>query len=197
MGLRPLFFSLFLVMLTHTVCLGGDPKESIRMLDHDIQQTQNSKKKSTLHIYRARQYAKIKEWDQALADYNDALELNHKGWIHLERSHFLMAMGKYDLAYKDATAAKKEVPTLAPEADKVIEAAVAEIRKKYEAENPITIIMDSKIDPNRKSRFDLMREQGVGMFAANTGTSYTPNRRKSVSRTQKTAPCKPKSKSRG
>ncbi len=195
MGLRSLFFSLFLVMLTHTVCLGGETRETIKMLDNDIKQTRDSKKKSTLHIYRARQYAKIKEWDQALTDYNDALELNHKGWIHLERSHFLMAMGKYDLAYKDATAAKEEVPTLAPEADKVIEVAVAQIRKQYEAENPITIIMDSKVDPHRKTRFDVMREQGVGMFAANTGTGYTSsNRRKPVSRTQKSAPCKPKSR---
>ncbi len=194
MGLRSLFFSLFLVMLTHTVCPGGETREAVNMLDHDISQTQDPKKESTLHIYRARQYTKIKEWDKALADYNDALELNHKGWIHLERSHFLMAMGKYELAYKDATAAKEEVPTLAPEADKVIKAAVAKIRKKYEAENPLTIIMDNKVDPYRKTRFDVMREQGVGMFAADTGTSYKSNRRKPVSKTQKSSPSKPKPK---
>ncbi|MEA3468897.1 MAG: tetratricopeptide repeat protein [Thermodesulfobacteriota bacterium] len=194
MNLRSLSFSLFLVMLTAVICQAGDPQEAIKMLDHDISQARDPQKKSTLHIYRARQYSKIKKWDKALTDYNDALELNHKGWIHLERSHFLMAMGRYDLACEDATAAKEEVPTLAPEADKIIEAAVAKIRQKYEAENPITIFMDTRVDPYRKTRFDAMKEQGVGMFAASTGTSYKSTRRKPVTSTQKSPPCKPKSR---
>jgi len=39
-------------------------------------------------------------------------------------------MGKYESAYEDAMAAKEEVPTLASEADKVIDKAVADDKKK-------------------------------------------------------------------
>lgn len=190
-----LFFTLFLVIITQSICLANDAAKIIELLDHDIKQTQNSKKKSTLHICRARQYCKLKKWDKALADYNDALELNHKGWIHLERSHFLMIIGKYDSAYEDATAAKEEVPTLASEADKVIDVAVAEIRKKYEADNPVTIIMDTKVDPYRKTRFDIMKERGVGIFAANTGVRTNSERKKRSREKRKGSSCKPKARS--
>jgi len=189
-----LFFTLFFVIITQTLCQAHDTREIIQLLNHDIEQTHNSKEKSSLHICRARQYYKIKEWNKALKDYNDALELNHKAWIHLERSHFLISMGKYESAYEDATAAKEEVPTLASEADKVIEVAVAEIRKKYEAENPVTIIMDTKVDPYRKTRFDIMKERGVGMFAANAGIRTNSGRKKRKRKKQKSS-CKPKARS--
>lgn len=190
-----LFFTLFLLIIMQTTCLANDIREIIELLNHDIKQTQNSKEKSTLHICRARQYCKIKEWDKALTDYNDALELNHKGWIHLERSHFLITMGKYESAYEDAMAAKEEVPTLASEADKVIDKAVAEIRRKYETANPITIIMDTRVDPYRKTRFDIIKEQGVGMFAANTGIRTNSGRKKSIRKIRKASSCKPKARS--
>lgn len=186
---RFLLFSLCFPLFFSSNCLAGEAQEFIKLLDQDIKQTHSAQHKSQLHIYRARQYSKIKEWEKALEDYNDALELDHKGWIHLERSKFLMAIGKYDLAYEDAEAAKEEVPTLGREADKIMDAAVAEIREKYEAENPITIVMDSKADPYRKTRFDLMREQGV--FTAKTTRTNTSSRKKKAA-----AACSPK-KSRG
>jgi tetratricopeptide (TPR) repeat protein len=133
----------------------------IQMISEDIKQAKDPKEKSTLHIYRARQYAKAKKYEEALDDYSTALELDHKGWIHLERSQFLLRMEKYDLAYEDAKAAKEEVPTLALEADRVIDEAVAVIRKQYEDENPETIILDTEVDQYRKTRFDIMRQQGV------------------------------------
>lgn len=191
---RLLLFSLCLPLLFSSKCPAGDAQELIKLLDQDIKQSQSSQHKSQLHIYRARQYSKIKELDKALEDYNDALELDHKGWIHLERSKFLLAIGKYELAYEDAEAAKEEVPTLGHEADKIMDAAVAVIREKYEAENPITIIMDDKVNPYRKTRFDLMREQGV--FTAKAARSNTSSRRKKAARKQTAAACSPK-KSRG
>ncbi len=183
---RPILFSLCLLLFSPlTVLAGNNAQNMINMLNQDIKQTQIAKEKSTLLIYRARQYSKIKAWEKALEDYNDALELNHKGWIHLERSHFLMNVGRFDLAYKDAEAAKEEVPTLTGEADKIMEAAVAEIRKKYEAENPITIVMDNKVNPYRKTRFDLMMEQGV--FIAKARRSEGLRQTKQTTKKQKTA----------
>lgn len=178
-------FPMLLVLLTSSVGLAGNNQSIIDQLDLEIKQAENSVTKSTFHMYRARQYTQIQEWEKALEDYNQALELNHKGWIHLERSHFLMAMGKYDLAYEDAKAAKKEVPTLTYEADKLIKKSMAEIQKKYEAENPPTIIMDRVVDHNRKSRFDVMRETGV--LAANARRIENFNRQKTATRKQREA----------
>lgn len=191
---RFILFSLCLPLLFSSNCPAGDALEFIKMLDNDIKQSQSPQAKSQLHIYRARQYSKIKEFEKALEDYNDALELNHQGWIHLERSKFLLAIGKYELAYEDAEAAKDEVPTLGREADKIMNAAAEEVRKIYEAENPITIVMDTKVDPYRKTRFDLMREQGV--FAVKTASTRSSSKRKKTTKKQTAAACAPK-KSRG
>lgn len=161
---RSLLLPLLLVLLSSSLGLAGDNQTMIEQLGHDIKHAEDSLTKSRLHMYRARQYTRAREWEKALEDYNQALELNHQGWIHLERSHFLMAAGKYKLAYNDAMATKREMPTLAYEADKIIELAVAKLRKQYEIDNPPTIILDTVVDPNRKTRFDVMEERGV--FAA-------------------------------
>lgn len=175
--------------------VAGNEEMIIRMISEDIKHTEEKQKKSTLHIYRARQYAKIKKWDEALDDYSTALELDHKGWIHLERSQFLLGVEKYELAYEDANAARDEVPTLAAEADKVIEQAVAVIRKRYEEANPETIIMNTRVDRYRKTRFDVMREQGV--FSAKNRMVAASNAQRTAKRKQQTAKaaCAPRAKS--
>lgn len=196
-----MFLHLWLLIMSLSLLLpsvgmaGNNSQNIIKMLNNDIKQAESNKEKCCLLIYRARHYDKIKEPDKALKDYDEALELDHKGWIHLERSHFLMKIGKYELAYKDADAAKDEVPTLAGEADVIMATAIAEIRKEYEAENPITIFMDSQIDPYRKTRFDLIREQGV--FVAKARTSRKSVRKKPARKKQSAASCRPTKKRRG
>lgn len=186
MIIRTILLSYAVCLLTVSQGVAGNEEMIIQMISADIKNTEEKQKKSTLHIYRARQYAKIKKWDEALDDYSTALELDHKGWIHLERSQFLLGMEKYELAYEDANAAKEEVPTLAAEADKVIEEAVAVIRERYEAANPETIIMNTRVDRYRKTRFDVMREQGVfrdkeRMIAA-SNTQRTAKRKQQTSK---------------
>ncbi len=189
----PLLPLLFFLLLP-TIILAGNNQEIIEQLGLEIEQANDNISKSSFFIFRARQYTRIKKYDLALADYNQALELNHQGWIHLERSHFLLAEKKYALAYEDARAAKKEVPTLTREADKVIDTAVAEIRKQYEADNPPTIIMDTVVDPHRKTRFDVMRETGVMAAAARRIDDFNKNKsakrkqQSSVATTPPTAP---------
>ena len=159
-----LLFSL--ALLLSSTCQAAASTELIDMLSRDISQSESDEEKSMLHIYRARQYFKLKEWEKTEEDYTRAVELNPKGWMHLERSHFYMSRKQYDHAYRDARAAKKAVPTLSREADKVIESAGAEIIKQYEAENPITIVMDAKVDSKRKTRFDLKRTQRLAAAPA-------------------------------
>jgi hypothetical protein len=104
-------------------------------------------------------------------------------------------MKKYELAYEDANAAKDEVPTLAAEADKVIDKAVAVIRKQYEAENPETIIMNTRVDRYRKTRFDVMRERGV--FTSKENMIVASNTQRTAKRKQSsaTSACAPRAKS--
>ena len=166
----------------------ANPEMIIEMISADIERAKDKKQRSTLHIYRARQLVKVRQWDKALADYTAALKLDDKGWIQLERSQFLLGRGEYEKAYKDATAAKEKVPTLAAEADKVIDKAVAVVRKRYEAENPITIIMDDPVNTGRRTRFDAMREQGV--FAAKESRIAASNARRTAKRKQQSAKAK-------
>ena len=195
MFIRTILLSCVVCLFTVLPGVAGNEEMIIQMISEDIKHTEEKQKKSTLHIYRGRQYAKIKKWDEALNDYSTALELDHKGWIHLERSQFLLGMKKYELAYEDANAAKDEVPTLAAEADKVIEEAVAVIRKRYEEANPETIIMNTQVDRYRKTRFDVMREQGV--FSAKERMIAASNSQRTVKRKQQTAKaaCAPKARS--
>ncbi len=195
MFIRIILLSCAACLFTALPGVAGNEEMIIQMISEDIKNTEEQQKKSTLHIYRARQYAKIKKWDEALDDYSTALELDHKGWIHLERSQFLLGMGKYELAYEDANAAKDEVPTLTAEADKVIEEAVAVIRKRYEEANPETIVMNTRVDRYRKTRFDVMREQGV--FSAKERMIASSNSQRTAKRKQQTATaaCAPKARS--
>ncbi len=182
-------------LFTAPLCRAGNSEMLITMISQDIKQESDHSKKSTLHIYRARQYCKINKLKEALDDYTKALDLDHKGWIHLERSQLLMIMEEYELAYEDANAAKVEVPTLAPEAEKIIAEAVAIVRKRYEEENPETIIMNTPVDQYRRTRFDVMREQGL--FAAKSGNYSSSSSKKSTKKTQKKTASKSSCRKRG
>ncbi len=192
MLLRIFLFTLFL-LISCTTGVAENINDIIAQLDLKISQANDSLTKSNLHIFRARNFNRMNKQNAALEDYNLALELNHQGWIHLERCSLLMGMGEYELALEDAKAAKQEVPTLAREADRYIARAETELQKRYEKKNPLTIVMDTEVDPYRKSRFDVMEEQGV--FAARAMKKASINQQKKVARLQrKTASTSSKSK---
>ncbi len=152
------------IVLSFTMPFTGHADNIQKIIDDlgkAINSEHNSVGRSKLHIYRARHYTRMGEWNKGLEDYSRALELNHQAWIHLERSRFLMAAGKYRLAYEDAVAAKNELKTLTPEANKIIRQAVEKIDDQNTLDRPPTIIMDSRQNPNRKSRFDLMETAGI------------------------------------
>ncbi len=173
-------------------------QQIIEDLGIEIKRENNSLQKSKLHIYRARHYTRLGEWEKGLEDYTSALELNHQAWIHLERSRFLMATGNYRLAYEDAVAAKNELKTLAPEANEIIRQAVDKIDDQNTLDNPPTIIMDSRANPNRKSRFDLM--EAAGIFDAKEKKLRQSRQKRMASRPQQApsaAPVKSQPKRRG
>lgn len=150
-----------IILLSATFCTASENENIIEQLTQQISQTDSPLAKSRLYTYRARQSAQAGEWEKAVEDYNQALAFNHQGWIHLERSRFLMKLQKYEMALEDAKAAAEETPTLSYEADKIIQLAQKKIKKQHELDNPPTIILDEIVDPYRKTRFDVMRERGV------------------------------------
>ncbi len=158
---RSLLLLLPAILLFSSFVQAEDIQTVINELSQHISKEKDPLQKSKLHMYRARHYARQGEWDKGLEDYNLALELNHQGWVHLERSRFLMLAGKYKLAYEDAVAAKNETITLTSEANAIIQQAITKIDAQNVMDNPPTIIMDSRTNPNRMSRFDYMEKLGV------------------------------------
>lgn len=193
-------FCLFIV-LSFAFPLTGHAENIQKIIDNlgkEINSEHNSLQRSKQHIYRARHYSRLGESEKALEDYTRALELNHQAWIHLERSRFLMAAGKYRLAYEDAVAAKNELKTLTPEANEIIRQAVEKIDDQNTLDNPPTIIMDSRANPNRKSRFDLM--EAAGIFDAKEKRLRQSRQKRIASRPQQApaaAPVKSRPQRRG
>ncbi len=136
-------------------------KTIIDTLNEQLENTTSPVERGNLFMYKARNYANAGEYNKAHENYNNAIRLNHKGWIHLERARFFLLNKKFSLAEQEATAAKDETSTLSNQADPIIRRAQQELEKIYLAEHPPEIILDTKADPTRKSRFDYMRKRDL------------------------------------
>jgi len=113
----------------------------IEQLTREIAVTQNPAEKSRLHMFRARNYHNTGSLERAENDYDAALEYDHKGWIHLERSRFYLARNEFKQVVREATAAWKETPTLKSSAEKLIARAHKELKKKRRERNPREILL--------------------------------------------------------
>ncbi len=154
------FFSLILLASPVTGSTGNS-SPVLKQLNNKIAKETNPEKKAKFFLYRARYYLKTKQFNQAEKDYNQALETDHKSWIHLERAKLLFRMKKYNLAKEDATAARDENPNLCQEADPIIEKAQIALNKNNQLENPDEIVLDREVNPYKKSRFDVARQLGL------------------------------------
>lgn len=139
----------------------GESPALLKQLNTRIAAEEKPVKKAKLYVYRARYHVKNKQLDQAVDDYNLAIELDHKSWIHLERAKLHLALKNFDLAKEDASAAKEENPNLCMQADPLIEKASHYLQITNKLENPPTIELDREVNPYKKSRFDVARELGV------------------------------------
>lgn len=132
--------------------------------------------KSNLNMYKARNYAKLGEYEKALECYDKALKLNHKGWIHLERARFFFTHKEYDLAESEALTAQEETPTLKYQAAPIIKKARKKLESIYLAENPPTIIFDTKADATRKSRFDYIKPDNTNVAVSEYSKQLSKSR---------------------
>ncbi len=122
--------------------------ETIAQLTKDIAQSTSETEKSKLLMYRARNHKKMGNLIQAELDYDAALAYDHKGWIHLERGRFFLANGNHVQARKEALAAKKETPTLAAEAEKILKITKIKEKKEREEQQPKEILLTKRWDVN-------------------------------------------------
>lgn len=123
-------------------------------------ETANSKEElAKLYCFRARHYLKIGEKEKANEDYHKALENNYKGWILNEYGFFLYRSKEYGKAYNTAIMVLEDFPYLAKDAKKLGKMSRIKYEEKYYEENPPLIVMNTKVDPNRKTRHDYRKPQ--------------------------------------
>jgi len=155
------FIVSLLVLLSLATTYGGVNSQILNQINTKLDNTSEPEEKAKLYLYRARYLVKTKQYDEAIKDYDVALELDHQSWIHLERARIYLIIKNYDFAHSDAFAAKAENPALSSEADFIINKAAKELEKIQNMENPEDIVLDRDVDPYRKSRFDVARELGL------------------------------------
>ena len=99
--------------------------------------------------------------DETEQGYLEALDYSYTGWILNEYSSFLYRTGEYERAYRAASKVVEDFPQFEREAESIKRKAKEEYQKEYLEANPPTIIMNTKVDPNRVTRHDLIRRAGV------------------------------------
>lgn len=134
----------------------------IRLLDDQVASAESDEERAKFCCFRARNYRKLKETDQAEQDYLEALDYDYAGWILNEYGYFLYRNGEYERAYRAAYRLNEDFPHFQDSALKLKNMARVKYQEAYNAANPPTIIMNSEVDPYRVTRHDLIRSQGQG-----------------------------------
>jgi tetratricopeptide (TPR) repeat protein len=160
------------LLLIPVISFASGNSTILESINKELANAKTPKEKSTYHLYRARYYQKTKEAEKALADYQQALLLNHQSFIHLERAALLMRLEQYQLALNDAVAAKEENTTLSARADRIINQAGTALQERHDRENPQEIVLDREINLDRKSRFAVARELGAETIEQSKHTQW-------------------------
>ena len=158
---RPFRFCLLALFLLLSSPANGaqeDVQQSIDWLDNQIASLEDGEEKAKLCCYRARNYLKLKDIDQAEQNYLEALDYHYSGWILHEYGYFLHRIGEYERAYRAAQKVLDDFPQFEKSAAKLKKKAYADYQEEYNSANPPTIIMDTEVDPYRVSRHDLIRQ---------------------------------------
>lgn len=152
--------ALIIAICSSTAIGANDPEEIISLLDNQIENAPNDTERSKYYCFRARNYTKIRDLDKAEQDYLAALDYAYSGWILNEYSYFLYRVGEYERAYRAAARVEQDFPHLKSEAGKIKKKAKSKYQEEYNAAHPPTILLDSKVDPNRVTRHDLIKNRG-------------------------------------
>lgn len=195
MVLRAIHIWLVILLLLISVPVNGGQENIqgiIDSLDQQIASSASADEKATLCCYRARNYVKLKDNDQAEQDYLEALEYAYSGWILHEYSYFLYRTREYERAYRASLKVLEDFPQFEKSANKLKQKAFAKSREEYNSANPPTIIMNTEVDPNRVTRHDLIRKLGPQKEAKifKTDLNRTASSRSSSTGSRKASPKK-------
>lgn len=148
-----------LIFSSSPVYSGQEEIESIiQVLDRQIDDAASASEKAKLYCFRARNYSKIDDVEQARANYILALNSQKSGWLLNEYGYFLYRNGMYELAWRASQKVIEDFPYMKKEARVLQDKAFAKFEKEYYEKNPPTIIMDTEVDKNRVTRHDLIRD---------------------------------------
>lgn len=153
--------------------------KKIDALNLQLDATTNPKEKAKLYCYRARNYEKSGNTEEAKKDYFRALNTSYDGWILNELGYFMYKHGEYEKAYNISLKVIDDFPHLKKEAEPLKIKAKKMWDDVYSKENPPTIIMDSEPDSHRVTRHDLIRQSEQNYrTAVPAGSTQTakPNR---------------------
>ncbi len=105
----------------------------VEQLTTEINLSKDNLQKSTLYVYRGRNFFQAGRLEEALRDFNEAIALDQsRGFIFLERSKVFLAMYELSKAGNDALAAKEKSPALTFKADqllKIVEEKLSQVEK--------------------------------------------------------------------
>jgi Tfp pilus assembly protein PilF len=133
----------------------------IGMLDKQIESAPTDAEKAKLCCFKARNHLNNKNLVETEQGYLEALDYSYTGWILNEYSRFLFRTGEYERAYRAASKVAEDFPQFEREAESIKRKAKQAYEKEYLEANPPTIIMNTKVDPNRVTRHDLIRRAAV------------------------------------
>lgn len=163
--MRKTILSIFLTLLlfsvpNHCLALHQDVQKTIDMITDQLETAGSDIDKAKLYCFRARNYHKLGEKDKAENDYLAALSNNYAGWLLVEYGFFLYHNEEYEKSYAVALKVLEDFPYLKADAKKLGSQSRDKYEEKYYEENPPTIVMNTVVDPNRKTRHDYKRYSG-------------------------------------
>ena len=152
---------LIVFMFSTQPAVAEDYQAIIDMLDSQIESATTDVEKAKLCCFKARNHLNNNKLDETEQGYLEALDYSYTGWILNEYSRFLYRTGEYERAYRAASKVAEDFQQFEKEAQSIKRKAKEEYQKEYLEANPPTIIMNTKVDPNRVTRHDLIRRAGV------------------------------------
>jgi len=156
------------------ICFARSNPAFLNEINTLLANSTNTTDKINYYQARAKYYHKNNEHDKAIEDLTNALALEDKGFLRLDRAYVYYAIKQFKLTYDDAIAAKTLNPGLTAEANELIKKAENKLKQIELLENPPTIVMDGTVNLNRKTRMDVLRERTAAYRAIHGQPNLTP-----------------------
>ncbi len=181
-----IFSCLYLIVFIFSTqpVVAEDYQVIIDTLNKQIESATTDAEKAKLCCFKARNHMNNNKLEETEQGYLEALDYSYTGWILNEYSRFLIRTGEYERAYRAASRVVEDFPQFNREATSIKRKAQEEYQKEYAEANPPTIIMNTKVNPNRLTRHDLIRKAGARKQTVKVSTKSISSSRRVSGRTK-------------